>query len=262
MIQWISENKKWLFSGAGLSISVFLINLIVSPLCSSAITEKKLPSSEEFQSLIAGCAMGADIEIKADLLGSIKEIYEGDKTTGRAIISSQTEFLKQIPEKDRLTAYELYTKCITKIISESNTTSSVPENIYYDNSTTAGRDVIQKQEAPSYRNATIAHNDQGNPIGIAGSPTPFNKSIELLGKLAKGENVDIAEAYNASSKFLINSGTEISILPSSNSSVRGFLSGGFAEFVKIKILEGAHRNETGWIHASQIKTENKIITDK
>jgi S1-C subfamily serine protease len=76
-----------------------------------------LPSGPEFDNLLKTCALGANIEIKADLIGSIKTIYEGARTSGSASMLSSAEFLKQIPEKERLEAYRLYTECIFKIIS-------------------------------------------------------------------------------------------------------------------------------------------------
>lgn len=75
-----------------------------------------LPTTEEFQSMLQGCAIGANIEVSADLMGSIATIYQGDKTQGKASIRSQTEFLKLIPEKDRLKAYELYTACMRDLL--------------------------------------------------------------------------------------------------------------------------------------------------
>lgn len=96
------------------------LNVIILPLLGAILSNlaygKELPTTEEFQGLLQGCAVGAHIEISADLLGSITSIYKGDKTQGKTLISSQTEFLKLIPEKDRLKAYELYTRCISNFI--------------------------------------------------------------------------------------------------------------------------------------------------
>ncbi len=103
---------------------------------------------------------------------------------------------------------------------------------------------------PSYREATIVQGDNGNPVGVTDNPNVLNNAIKLLTRLSAGEDVNIQEAYNATSpKFILNSGTEISRLESSGT--------GFAEFVKVKILEGAHKNETGWIHASTIHQEQR-----
>ena len=105
-------------------------------------------------------------------------------------------------------------------------------------------DIVQNPQ-PSYREATIVRGDNGNPVGVTDNPSPIQDATELLGKLMRGEKVDIQEAVNATHpKFLINSGTEVAVLES-----RGQ---GFAEFVKVKILEGTHKDEIGWIHAGTV----------
>jgi hypothetical protein len=145
------------------------------------------------------------------------------------------------------------------INSTNNTAETIKHEEYKDSSRkvdihsnrdtyyTEKGDIIQK---PSYRDATIVRGDNGNPVGVTDNPSPIQDATELLGKLMRGEKVDIQEAVNATHpKFLINSGTEISVLESTGT--------GFAEFVKVKILEGAHKNETGWIHASTIQHEQR-----
>ena len=143
--------------------------------------------------------------------------------------------------------------------STNNTAETIKHEEYKDNSRkvdihsgrdtyyTEGGDIIQKT---SYRDATIVRGDNGNPVGVRGNPDAIQNTTTLLGKLMRGENVNIQDAYNATNpKFLINSGTEISVLESTGT--------GFAEFVKVKILEGAHKNETGWIHASTVHREQR-----
>lgn len=114
-------------------------------------------------------------------------------------------------------------------------------------------------EAPSFRDVTVAQGENGNPIGIADNPSPIQNATGLLGKLMRGEEVKLQEA--SPSKFLINSGTEISILESDDSPEQpptGFIDPiGFTKFEKIKILEGPHKGKTGWIHASMISHEER-----
>jgi hypothetical protein len=62
--------------------------------------------------------MGASIELKADLIGAIRTIYDGQRTQGAISFQSSTEFLKLLPESSRLEAYKLYTHCIQHIIGE------------------------------------------------------------------------------------------------------------------------------------------------
>ncbi len=135
------------------------------------------------------------------------------------------------------------------------------ERIIDNNGQYAEGDIHNDTKAPSYRKATIAYNKEGNPIGIADNQSPIQGAIKDLMKIFEGKLEDVKLEQASPSKFLVNSGTEISILEFENSSVpTGFPDIGFGKFVKIKILEGIHRDKTGWISASQIKTEERIIT--
>ncbi|MCI5114088.1 MAG: hypothetical protein D3921_07880 [Candidatus Electrothrix sp. AW1] len=126
----------------------------------------------------------------------------------------------------------------------------------------SGRDtnyIENLQPPPSFREVTVARGENGNPIGIADNPSPIQNAVGLLAKVMRGEEVNLQEA--SPSKFLINSGTEIAILDSDNSSEQpstGFTDPiGFTQFVNIKILEGPYKNRTGWIHASTIHHEQR-----
>jgi S1-C subfamily serine protease len=88
---------------------------IVRPAAKSNTTP--LPQAKEFDNWLRVCAAGANIEVNADLLGSIAGIYEGDRTRGFASFRTTTEFLRQVPEAQRLDAYRLYTTCISKLLS-------------------------------------------------------------------------------------------------------------------------------------------------
>src|SRR5262249_12720940 len=63
------------------------------------------------------CAGGLKLKLDADIYGSVRSIYEGDKTQGKAEVQSEAAFLSRIPEKDRLAALDLYHKCVRDIIS-------------------------------------------------------------------------------------------------------------------------------------------------
>jgi hypothetical protein len=81
------------------------------------LSAQALPTREQFSSLLTSCAAGANIDVKADLIGSIATIYDGQRTQGAANFQTSTEFLKLIPENSRLEAYRLYTQCIENIFS-------------------------------------------------------------------------------------------------------------------------------------------------
>jgi hypothetical protein len=86
-------------------------------LCCAQAQSQPLPTSQQFNDLLSSCAAGANIDVSADLVGSIKTIYEGQRTQGAASFKSSTDFLKLIPESQRLEAYKLYTQCVQGIIS-------------------------------------------------------------------------------------------------------------------------------------------------
>lgn len=86
----------------------------------AAAQESALPTTEQFQSALTTCAAGANITIDGELKGSITEIFS---TNRKDIIEGRkfyfltvTEFLKLLPEKDRLDGYKLYTVCIDSIL--------------------------------------------------------------------------------------------------------------------------------------------------
>src|SRR4051794_9648006 len=90
----------------GLAIGLFL------GACNDSARAQSLPTSEQFSDLLRSCAAGADINLSADLQGSLKTIYEGQRTQGAASFKSSTEFLKLIPENQRLEAYKVYAQCV------------------------------------------------------------------------------------------------------------------------------------------------------
>jgi len=77
-----------------------------------------IPTTEQFDNMLRSCAIGANIELKADLVGSIRTIYDGQRTQGLASFQTSTDFLKLIPEPQRLEAYKLYTQCIKDILTK------------------------------------------------------------------------------------------------------------------------------------------------
>lgn len=86
---------------------------IMLPLCGALGAESTTLSPDQYINQISACAGGLRISVSGELLGSIKEIYEGKRTAGREFrFSSTGEFISLMPEKDRLEAYKLYIGCI------------------------------------------------------------------------------------------------------------------------------------------------------
>lgn len=76
-------------------------------------------STEEFHAMLTGCAVGSQIQVDADLIGNITDIYNGDRVRGSAVINSRSDFMDRIPERDKAAAYELYTRCIQGMLESS-----------------------------------------------------------------------------------------------------------------------------------------------
>jgi hypothetical protein len=83
---------------------------------SVAGAEANLPSTEQFNSALGTCALGLDVSIGADLLGSVKSLYEGQRTSGAASFRTATKFLEQFPANDRTKAYQVYVGCVKDLL--------------------------------------------------------------------------------------------------------------------------------------------------
>ena len=70
--------------------------------------------------MLTVCAGGLDVSIDANLLGSIRTIYEGDKTQGKADLRSEGAFLKYALPEDLLKLTKLYQECIHDIVTNTN----------------------------------------------------------------------------------------------------------------------------------------------
>jgi S1-C subfamily serine protease len=71
---------------------------------------------EEFENLIKACALDNNVTINAKLQGSLKTLFEGDRTNGFATFKSSSNYLQQFSQSDRLVAYQLYKDCIIRIL--------------------------------------------------------------------------------------------------------------------------------------------------
>lgn len=88
------------------------------------------PTTAEFQNSLQTCAAGGEFEVDADLIGSVVNIYDEDRTEGKATINNQTTFLSLIPEKDRFKAYQLYVGCIKDILSTTESGGLTCQNAW------------------------------------------------------------------------------------------------------------------------------------
>ncbi|MCI5149173.1 MAG: hypothetical protein D3916_07280 [Candidatus Electrothrix sp. MAN1_4] len=216
----LTDHAKWVFSGIG----VFFITLIINSTCSNGAEDKNHTVTNISGGHVSGVVNSGVI--------TYEDKISGDKISGDKVIGDKVtaETINREEYKDNSRKIE---------VKGGNYIEKVDGN-YIEN----------LRAPPSYREATIVQGENGNPVGVTDNPNVFNNAINLLTRVAAGEDVDIKEAYNTTSpKFLLNSGTEISRVDSSGT--------GFTEFVKIKVLEGAHKDETGWVHASTIHQEQR-----
>jgi hypothetical protein len=105
----------------GLDLSLFFLTFTYSVLLlCSADAQLQLPTTEQFHAALATCATGLDVSISSDLVGSVTSIYSGERSNGAASFKTETKFLELFPQSDRSKVYELYTKCILKILDSVN----------------------------------------------------------------------------------------------------------------------------------------------
>jgi hypothetical protein len=90
--------------------------LLVAHLCIHAEARAEtMPNTEQFMNMLGTCATSMNVRVTADMVGSIKTFYEGNKTQGSFTLQNMPEFLKLFPENDRTTAYKLYVECLMKM---------------------------------------------------------------------------------------------------------------------------------------------------
>jgi tetratricopeptide (TPR) repeat protein len=97
----------------------FCVLLYVLLVFSGAPTqaEPKFPSTENFMNTLGTCAGGMNLKLSADLMGSVRSLYEEARTQGLATLENAPELLRLIPEADRRAVYEIYVACIMKLLA-------------------------------------------------------------------------------------------------------------------------------------------------
>jgi hypothetical protein len=88
--------------------------------------QSQYPSLEDFNNTLTACAAGASISLNGEMKGNFESIYKDkvvDAPKGVTIITS-ADFLKLLPEKDRLEGFRLYQACFVGIINGTVTKAS------------------------------------------------------------------------------------------------------------------------------------------
>ena len=87
---------------------------LIAPTATMAI-----PPTTDFMNTLTVCATNFDVHLDADVLGSIRTVYEGDRTQGKVAFKTATEFLTLFPESQRADIYKVYVNCVLKILAPS-----------------------------------------------------------------------------------------------------------------------------------------------
>lgn len=77
---------------------------------------EKVSNAQAFYELISTCAAGAEIQISADMEGSLRDFFSGQTFQGQGSILTQTQWLQMFAEKDRIKAAGLYHACIKDLL--------------------------------------------------------------------------------------------------------------------------------------------------
>jgi hypothetical protein len=102
--------------------------------------QRQYPTLEEFNNTLTLCAAGASISLTGEIKGNFESVYK-DKVVGAkgATLITSADFLKSLPEKDRLEGLKLYQTCAVGIITGKITKSSPkPESNNIDLPSTIG----------------------------------------------------------------------------------------------------------------------------
>lgn len=164
--------------------SSIAISCVISPISAQ--------SQNNFESALTTCAAGANIEISADLIGSINTIYDGGSTQGTAKLRNMGAFLEALPEADRLKAYELYTKCIKSFLDQQSsnpgTTHLVSGSFREFGLNTLSN--IEQLAADEYQ--ILGESDEGDPkhfdlkkTHVENNATDDNPSLEIIFQFSK-----------------------------------------------------------------------------
>ncbi|MBY3355150.1 MULTISPECIES: hypothetical protein [Rhizobium] len=73
------------------------------------------PSTADFMNVMTVCGMGSTITIDANLRGSLKSLYEGETTQGKAVQEILPKIAEKLPQGDD---YKRYVECLEKMLTK------------------------------------------------------------------------------------------------------------------------------------------------
>lgn len=77
------------------------------------------PAVELLREVLRACSVSRNIDIDADLRGSIETIFEGELTEGQLTYVDSASFLESIPADQKLEAYKVYVDCLGDRMAEN-----------------------------------------------------------------------------------------------------------------------------------------------
>lgn len=72
------------------------------------------PSTADFMNAMTVCGAGSSVQIDANLKGSLKSLYEGEATQGKAVQGIIPSIAKYLPDGDN---YKQYLGCISNLLA-------------------------------------------------------------------------------------------------------------------------------------------------
>ena len=205
-------------------IKILAWNCLTAFLClqyapSISFAQNAYPTTEEFMNMLGTCVTTQNIQIDANLRGSVESIYRGSRSEGYARILNQSRFLESFAEKDRLIAYRLYTACISRIMRErGGTRPTIPDKCetagleqcrsdYRSNPAAALLSCQKFLECdPSNRNAlSILANSYRNLGRIAEAETIYEQLLDLAER--SGDQALLSQAYNQLATINLSKGS-------------------------------------------------------
>jgi tetratricopeptide (TPR) repeat protein len=106
--------------------SATLIGLLCFQVETAHAQQSQYPTLEDFNNILTACAAGASISLTGEMKGNFESVYKDkvvDAPRGAVVITS-ADFLKLLPEKDRLEGFRLYQACFVGIIKGTITKSA------------------------------------------------------------------------------------------------------------------------------------------
>lgn len=104
-------------------ITHFIVLIITFSVAATGMgAAQNTPTTEHFMNTLSTCAGSMDLKVDTNILGSIRSLYEGQRTQGRIVFKNAPIFLNLFPESKRTTAYKLYINCVTGILGLSSKT--------------------------------------------------------------------------------------------------------------------------------------------